>query len=326
LVFWLAGHDTSFTNPARPIRKDTKMNLTNNEHLTSTWNDVKTKSVIAAAGVALIASAVVSATPWRQSGNPATKATHFSSRSASQTLPVQVYYMVATEEERDMLATDFGGNYIVKGSDREALFYSDQVEAMTRASIDFRIIDTTKPNFGLFSSAGPVTNPGVLASVLSQEPASADRSRQQQVLVPDDYEGGVRAPRNLRERLQAQRGDFGGSSKASASEDSSRTTQADLVPSAASIQSQFGNIADDQHADQYPVAAWPRTLAVQPLSGNAADAESAANSLQADIMASVVSTENAIHGLMTPRASQRKASEGDIAASALSTERAAWAD
>src|SRR5215218_2089779 len=105
------------------------MNFTNVNHLASTWKDVKTKSVFAAAGVALIASASIAA-PW-QSSEPVTSIAKVINPNASSTPPTQVYYIVATEAERDQLATEFGGDYIVKGSDRESLFYSDQVEAMT---------------------------------------------------------------------------------------------------------------------------------------------------------------------------------------------------
>jgi len=41
--------------------------------------------------------------------------------------------------------------------------------------------------------------------------AAASRSVEQQALVPDEYTGGFRAARNLRERLQAQRRDFSAS-------------------------------------------------------------------------------------------------------------------
>ena len=37
------------------------------------------------------------------------------------------------------------------------------------------------------------------------------RSAEQQGLVPDEYQGGFRAAHNLRERLQAERGDFSAS-------------------------------------------------------------------------------------------------------------------
>ena len=100
-------------------------------------------------------------------------------------------------------------------------------------------------------------------------------------------------------------------------------TQSDLVPSVAGVQLQFGNTDDHEHAEQFPVAAWARTLADQPLLSSPADAEYTAH-LEADIMASVVSTELAAFGYAAPIA-ERHAAVSDIAASVLSTELATYA-
>jgi hypothetical protein len=152
-------------------KKETEMNLTTIANIpSSNFKRIKGQYIAAAAGMALVTSGLLGAAPWQQNNTPVTNV-NVVSHNAARAVPMQVYHIVATEAERDMLATEFGGNYVVKGSDREALLYGDQSAAMTQAGVDFRIIDTTKPNFGVPTSTAQPTNLDINASVRSTEDA-----------------------------------------------------------------------------------------------------------------------------------------------------------
>jgi hypothetical protein len=152
--------------------KETAMNLTTIASIpSSNLKRIKGQYVVAAAGIALLASGVLGAAPWQQESKPVTNVNHVANHNTLQAVPMQVYHIVASEAERDMLATEFGGNFVVKGSDREALLFGDQSASMTAAGVDFRIIDTTTPDFSSVSSGDSAANPAIAASVRSTEDA-----------------------------------------------------------------------------------------------------------------------------------------------------------
>jgi hypothetical protein len=172
------------------------MDLTKIDRQSSIWKDIKTRYVVAAAGVALMASAVVSSAPWQHESGTDASAASITGRSASHTNFERS--STARAAQADIMAS---------------VISTELASFIVPPSLEVDADNAREAGAApLVVNRAAVSDDDLMASVISTELATFSASPASNVasvgMVPDDYQGGFRAPRNLRERLQINRAEF----------------------------------------------------------------------------------------------------------------------
>jgi hypothetical protein len=273
------------------------MNLTSiSGQQSSTWKNLKTRYVIAAAGAALALSAVIAAAPWQHNAMLVTAAPSVASSFVSQGTPTQVIHIVATEAERLGLIAETSDKVIVSGSAEEQILYTHAITDMMNAGVDYRIVDTTRPAV-VTTQRVQAHQANIMASVISTERANYSDG----TLTPSLSSSAVDADRAA--YVTAQEQYMVGLGAGSPAVPSPRVIDAELAAYATELEQYM--VAVENARGEVPTT--NRSIAPTPATVSAAEAglyefgqlspDTGASVGEAHILASVISTENAQYGM-----------------------------